>query len=127
MKKVLLTTFLSLFFTSVMYSQTIYGTVTNDNQMPIEFVNITINSKIDNSIIAYTYSDSSGKYSITISDNDTVFLNFYSMSYENKRIKIGPIGKGKKLSKNVILRFEAFEINTVVIRENSPITIRGDT
>ena len=119
---------LSFFFFFKSYCQTtISGTISDERGNAISFANIVIKETINNKIIAYTYSDKKGHYSLQFITKNDFNVIFSSLGYENKTvlIRINEIKKETKI--DATLKEHYFELEEVTVRTELPISIRKDT
>ncbi|MBS3992252.1 MAG: TonB-dependent receptor plug domain-containing protein [Bacteroidetes bacterium] len=98
-------------FPCIIFSQTatVEGYIKNAKGEPLEEVSITFNNK-------GTVSDKNGYYSIVVSDNEEVLLNFIHISYlaYSKRISVP---KGRTLRFSPTLQLKTETIKEVKIRD----------
>ncbi|MEG1684857.1 MAG: TonB-dependent receptor [Bacteroides sp.] len=105
---------LYIFFPLCVFAQgkaTITGTVTDENNEPIEIVNIRVEKQL-----VGTVSNLKGHYSLTISSQDEVVLVYSMLGYQTrKKILKNPHGK---ITLNVVLPNSDYELGEVTITES---------
>lgn len=113
----------------VSYSQqkTITGTILNESELPVVSASIVL--KKGASIIAYTYSNETGSYSISFEKNDGLeySISANSLGYFSEEIKIVIEQSTAVLQQNFILKEKTESLNTVVLRADQKIKINRDT
>ncbi len=113
------------------YSQNISGTVLNETNEPIEQATIIIKEKIeDNLILAYTTTNTAGKFNLEIDENLTSFsIEIKSFSFVTKSIEITDFAsKVKPIIFNVQLKEELTELEEVYIQsDRRAIVVKNDT
>jgi len=111
------------------FGQTIIsGKIKDSYSNPIPFTNILV-KKDSLSIIAHTYSDENGLYSlaIDIDTNDVAFLEFTSLGYQSQKQKINLKGSKKNITINPILNDKSFTLDEVIITSEASIKVKKDT
>ena len=108
-----------------LYSQTrITGNITN-NSKPLTSVNIVLKDSIN--IIAYTFSNEKGFYQLATNKKGQFYLEVSSLGYANRTIDISINGSQKELKINIDLKEKSFDLEEVIIKNNSKFTIKKDT
>ncbi|WP_196894784.1 carboxypeptidase-like regulatory domain-containing protein [Aureivirga marina] len=115
--------FFLLFLFSIinLYSQEISGTIKDSIGVPISYANILL-KKSDN-IENYTYSDEHGNYALQVKDTGNYQLHFSSMSYAKKIVPIQIIDLSKNIERNIILHYEAMQLDEVIVQAERDIII----
>jgi len=129
MKNTKLTKFLTLLgiflFTLNAYTQEIKGTVKDSIGNPISYASVLL-KKIE-SIKTYAYTDESGNYNLKVKDTGNYQLHFSSMSYAKKIVPIQILANTSVLEKNIILKYEAMELDEIIIHAERDIKVKEDT
>lgn len=111
-----------------LFGQTkISGIVKDTIDNPITFTNVFINSINSTVIKKFTHTDKNGNYEIMIDEIGDFEINFTASSYKSKKIIIYCSKKEEEKQLNVVLGYEIVELNEVIIKALSPITIKKDT
>ncbi len=117
-----------LLFTQVLFSQTILkGLVTDTSNLPIPYVNVLIKKDSANVIVAYTYSNEKGKYTLKTRKTGKYLLTFSALGYKKLEIPVEILPDSEQIIKNVILTQEAFSLDEVIIQNEKAINIKKDT
>jgi CarboxypepD_reg-like domain len=110
-----------------LYGQTVIsGTVKDSINKPVIYANVFIQAVNSSVIKSFTHTDKQGNYEINFEGVGDFEMNFTALSYRSKKILIS-IEKGVKKTQNVVLSYEAIELNEVFVVERRPITIKKDT
>ncbi len=122
----LLLVFLGLSFST--FSQTIFkGLVSNIDNKPILYVNISIKIDSSNVILAYTYSKKNGEYLLKTNEIGKFHLTFSALGYETEMIVIEITDIKKKIINTIILKEKSLELDEVIIHAEKPIIVKKDT
>lgn len=115
-------------FTAIFsYSQTsITGKILDDKKNVIPFSNVLLKN-LENSIVAYTFSDEDGSYEIETNNHGNFNLVISAMGFERKTILIEITENAKNMNFDVVLKEMPFELNEVIVNATKPITIKNDT
>ena len=127
--KIILFFYLAIFLLSnFLYSQSnIYGTIKDSTNNPISDVNVFIKLQNSNVITIFTHTDIEGKYNL-ISDETGVFeICFTAISYKSVIVPIYLERNNKKYIHNIILNYEAIDLNEVIIENERQIIVKKDT
>lgn len=109
---------------SSVYSQTIIkGVVSDLDNKPIPYVNITLKDSLS-SIVSYTYSLENGNYSLSLEKSGKFNLSFSSMGFKTKTI---PVILKKEIIKNISLQEQSLELDEIIIQSEKDIKIKKDT
>ncbi|MCL1969262.1 MAG: carboxypeptidase-like regulatory domain-containing protein [Bacteroidetes bacterium] len=98
---------------------TITGTITNQTKTPLQGINVMVNNKNQNNILAYTLTDKNGHYQITCEINaDSLQIILIGFNY-GKTIRIIP-------AESQILNFELKEesISLKEVAVNAPLIVQ---
>ncbi|WP_348743331.1 carboxypeptidase-like regulatory domain-containing protein [Tenacibaculum sp. 190524A05c] len=113
---------------SFSFSQTtIKGTVFNEQNKPIPFVNVFAKKDSLSSIINYSYSDNQGKFKITIKKEGSYDVHFSILGFETKIIKIDVTSSNVEVIKNITLQEKSFSLEEVIITADKAISVKKDT
>jgi len=121
--------FLSLFVGVFTYAQTqtqIQGTVTDSLAAPLPYVNVMLQSKEGNVILAYTSTSRDGKYVFNVKQTGDFKLVFTYLGYARKEETIS-LKADSILEVNAILLQEEMLLEDVFIEADLPIEVRKDT
>ncbi len=125
MKKIKL--LIILLLCSSVHSQTIIkGVVSDLDNKPISYVNITLKDSLS-SIISYTYSLENGNYSLSLEKSGTFNLSFSSMGFMTKTIPVILKKEKKEVIKNISLQEQSLELDEIIIQSEKAIKIKKDT
>ena len=103
---------ISLFATVAVNGQTISGTVTDENQKLLPYVNIGIIG-----LNRGTISNSDGKYYVDISGIDSEkILRFSHVGFEHRDFKIHDLNECEDFTLNVVMKENIFQLKEVIIR-----------
>lgn len=128
MKKLFIYTSIIFFFCSenLPAQIKIFGKISDQNSEPLTAVNVTIRFAKTQTILAFTFTDKNGHYSVNINTPGDFQVDFSSISYKKKTGLI-EIKTGEAYELNQILIAEDFKLNEVIIQAKRPITTKGDT
>ncbi len=120
-------TITSFLLQNICFSQsTIYGYV-KDNSNSLYSVSVILKDSLSKSIIAYTYSNDKGYYSIETRELGKYNLVFTSLGYETKTVPLVISLDEQEIQVNVILKEKSFELDEVIIKAELPMSIKKDT
>ncbi|MDP3358667.1 MAG: carboxypeptidase-like regulatory domain-containing protein [Lutibacter sp.] len=115
------------FTSNFSYSQTsVTGKILDDKKNVIPFSNVLLKN-LENSIVAYTFSDEDGSYEIETNNHGNFNLVISAMGFERKTILIEITENAKNMNFDVVLKEMPFELNEVIVNATKPITIKNDT
>jgi len=114
-------------FSLITYSQTtISGRIVDSTKTVIPYANVVLSTQ-DSLIVAYTFSNAQGLYTLKTKKVGTFKLRFSAMGYKTVIIPIEITLQTKKISKSVSLKEKSFTLNEVIVQANKPITVKRDT
>jgi len=117
-----------ILFQSFTFSQTlINGKIIKNKSIVIPNVSVILKDSLSKSIIAYTFSDYNGNYSLTVEKFGVYKLSFSSLVYKTKIIPIEITPNQKTFSLNVVLEEKPTGLDEVIIKAQRPISVRKDT
>lgn len=128
MKKKYLFKLVLIFVPFLVFSQTvkIEGTIKDQNGNPLEMANV-IALKNNNTIEAYSITDSKGNYRLTIETNQTYNLRVSYLGYApHQETVISKVEIGN-IVKDIVLKPIDDKLKEVEVTYKIPITIKGDT
>ena len=102
-------------------SQTIKGTVTDENGTPISSVTVLL--KENDNILAFNISKNDGYFELDII-NDSSYLEIKKLGYESDFIYINELDLKKE---HVFILYKSLELKEVFIKNNSAFINRNDT
>ena len=105
----------------------IKGEVIDEMNKPIPFVNILIKTDSSDTVLAYTYSKDNGKYLLETTKKGKFNLTFSALGYKTQMLPIEITNEIKAITKNIVLKEEAFSLDEVIIHAEKPVTIKKDT
>lgn len=128
----LLRTFLALVFSTLAFqgiSQKlrIEGTIKDTAGAPLEMANVIALSATDTSMLGYAFSDSEGRYRITVNEEGEYFLRFSYLGFEQQEVMVRAKAGQEKVVKNIILVPQNSQLQEVEVVEDIPISVSGDT
>lgn len=111
-----------------LYAQTaIEGVVKDTQDNPITSIGILATKINSDTIVAYTYTNSQGEYSLIIREKGLYELTFDGLAYTKKTIKI-EVGDQREIKMDDLLLYEEeTQLDEVIIQADRPITIKKDT
>jgi hypothetical protein len=111
-------------------SQEIKGKITDTESNPLSNVAVIIKDSINsNTILAYTFSNSNGNYSVKTGNLNSFIIAFQSLSYVSEKIAIGNFSEEKNpYLLDIFLKKDLTELEEIFIKtKKPPITIKKDT
>lgn len=118
---------MALFFPLLVFSQTeIHGKVSNTDKEPVSSASVIVKDTV-NTILAYTYSNDKGNYSLEIKTSGKFKLTFSSLGYQSQTVDLNIQKDQKKIEFNIVLEISSKQLDVVNIKTESPISIRKDT
>jgi hypothetical protein len=105
----------------------IVGTVNNNFKQTLTSVNVTLQSTIDDSVLAYCFSDEKGNYEFIIDKLGKYNLIFSALNYETKTIHVELRKEQVNIVENAILIYKPEELNEVIIQADRPLIVKKDT
>lgn len=114
-----------LLFTTILSSmaQGITGKVVDENNTPLDFVNVVLINKNDSTFISGTITNEDGSFLFENAVNVPAFLKFSSTGYATISKEIPPTGN----LGTVTLTPESVMLGEVVVKSDRPVTaIKGD-
>jgi hypothetical protein len=116
-----------LFFSNLLHAQLqISGFLKDKNNNAIEFGTVILKDSLSKSVIAYTYSDNSGNYSLKTTKTGNLNLVFSSLGYASKTVSF-VITNQKEIELNVVLIEKPMDLDEVIIQAERAITVGKDT
>ena len=120
--KTILSLILAVIATATTIAQNITGKVVDENNSPLDFVNVVL-LKADSTYIAGTVTDEYGVFLIKEYQDTPKFVKVSSVGYANQTMNIPPSGNLGIIS----LKPESVTLGEVVVKSNRPVTaIKGD-
>lgn len=120
--KTILSLILAVLATATTMAQSITGKVVDENNSPLDFVNVVL-LKADSTYIAGTVTDENGVFLFNEKQDNPKFVKVSSIGYTNQTINIPPTGDIGIITLNP----ESVMLGEVVVKSNRPITaIKGD-
>lgn len=115
-------------FSMVCYSQiSIIGSVVDYNNKDLNSVSVIIKDKNSQSVLAYTYTDENGNYSLKLNNFSNINIIFSSLGYETKIIPLTLNKQEKEIIVNIVLIEKPMDLDEVVIRAERSISVKKDT
>lgn len=111
MKKTLLLLFTLISFLEVV-AQTINGTITDIENLPLDLVNISVQNKSNG-----VTSDIEGNFSIQISPNRSNIILFSFIGYQTEKIRIPMLKNGQNYSLNVVLKPSNTILEDIIVKD----------
>jgi hypothetical protein len=124
-KKFIVVVILFIYLTSFAQT-TIKGTIKDLAANPIISANIVIKDET-NKIVTYTYCDEKGGYSLQINKVGKFILVANAMGFEQKSLEVSFVQNNEIKIINFNLVPKVTELKEVIITQERPITIKGDT
>lgn len=88
---------------------------------------MTLQSTIDDALIAYRFTDEKGNYEFIINKLGKYNLIFSALNYETKTIQVELIKEQVNIVENAILVYKPEELNEVIIPVDRPLIVKKDT
>ena len=111
MQKWLLLTLFSM-LSSIGFSQSISGTITDEENNFLPAVNIAI-LNTSNGVI----SSDNGQYNLEIPANKSVVITYSFIGYEIEKIRIPMLKKGQNYNLDIILKAKNTLLNDVIVKD----------
>ncbi len=109
------------------YAQsTLTGIINNESTNPISFANILVKTD-STTIIGFGFSSEKGEYIIKTDTIGKFNLIFSALGYKTKIIPVELTTRQEEIKIDVVLKEKIFELDTVAIQADRPITIKNDT
>jgi len=105
---------------------TFTGTVIGLDKNPLAGISVIANVKNSKEIIAYTYTDDNGIFSISLGNYQIVELIFNGLSYQEKTLLVNLKGN-KEEDFQIILEHEETVLDEVFLESERAITVKKDT
>lgn len=119
--------FLFTIFTSqISFSQSIKGTVIDEEKNPLEFVSVALLQPKDSLLVKYTSTGDDGKFELKEIKEGTYLFQIYLMTYQADQRIINITKKEFDLG-SIELKKEINQLDEVVINAIIPIKIKQDT
>ncbi len=122
---------LILFFvllTQFAFSQTrLTGSIRDEKNNPIPFVNVFIKPANSQAIAGFCQSDEKGAYSLKTNKTGPFHLSFSALSYRTLMVPVELKNEPNEIVTDAFLTFKPLELNEIVVSANRPITIKEDT
>ncbi len=111
-----------------LYAQTSIEGVVNDTQNnPIPSISVLATTMNSDTIVAYTYTNGKGEFSLKIKNKGWHELTFDGLAHTKKSIKI-EVGDQREIKIDAVFLYdEETQLNEVIIQAVRPITIKKDT
>jgi len=103
----------------------IKGKILNFKKQAIENASVSLQKK--NLIIAYSYTDSLGNYSIQAPLSDSLFLFVASLGYKTKKIFLNEIKNQPNQYLDILLEEKEYQLDDVIINIDLPVVVKKDT
>lgn len=122
-------TCLLLFFSIQIHSQSVKltGTVKDSLGNPLEMASIIAKIKSTDAIESYAITNDAGRYQIFLPINETYSLQASYLGFETLNFEITITDDRTDITKDLILKAAADELDGVEIVYEMPVIIRGDT
>lgn len=107
----------------------IKGKITESENTPLVSTQVILKDSLNKSIIAYTFSNEYGNFTLETKSLSLKYYNilFSSIGYKSKTILLEIKPNQKTLNLNVVLEEKPMDLNEVIIEAPPPISIRKDT
>lgn len=105
---------------------TIFGSVRDSNEN-LYATSIILKDSLSKSVIAYTYANDTGSYTLEASANGKFNLVFTSLGYKTKIVPLVLNKEQKQLNIDIVLEEQAMDLEEVIIKADLPITVKQDT
>lgn len=122
-------TCLLLFFSIQIHSQSVKltGTVKDSLGNPLEMASIIAKVKATEAIESYAITNDAGRYQIFLPINETYSLQASYLGFETLNFEVTIADDRTDITKDLILKTAADELDGVEIVYEMPVVIRGDT
>lgn len=122
-------TCLLLFFSIQIHSQSVKltGTVKDSLGNPLEMASIIAKIKSTDAIESYAITNDAGRYQIFLPINETYSLQASYLGFETLNFEVTITDDRTDITKDLILKTAADELDGVEIVYEMPVVIRGDT
>lgn len=120
--KTILSLIVAVLATATTMAQSITGKVVDENNSPLDFVNVVL-LKADSTYISGTVTDENGVFLFNEKLDNPKYVKVSSIGYTNQTLNIPPTGD----LGIIILNPESVMLGEVVVKSNRPVTaIKGD-
>ena len=116
-----------VFLQNICFSQTIITGSVKEGASNLHSVGVILKDSLAKSIIAYTFSDDSGKYELKTNRYGKFNLVFTSLGHETKTVPLILKQAQEKLTIDVTLKEKAMYLDEVIIKADLPMTVKEDT
>lgn len=116
-----------VFLQNICFSQTIITGSVKEGASNLHSVGVILKDSLAKSIIAYTFSNDSGKYELKTNRYGKFNLVFTSLGHETKTVPLNLKQAQEKLTIDVTLKEKAMYLDEVIIKADLPMTIKEDT
>lgn len=105
----------------------IVGEVKDKLNQPLHSISIVLTKVESEAIIAYTYTDSKGRFTLSVQEEGLYTVIIDGLSYLRHTFDV-EVHKGKDtIFKNLILKEEETTLDEVIVQADGPITVKKDT
>lgn len=116
-----------VFLQNICFSQTMITGSVKDSTNNLYSVSVILKDSLSRSIVAYTYSDDTGKFEIKTKGYGKFNLVFASLGYELKTIPLVISPEQAEFNIDVVLKYKPMDLDEVIIKADLPISIKKDT
>lgn len=112
----------------VVGQNTINGRIVDSSKTGLPAANIILKKTTNRAVLAFTFSDKDGFFSIEIKDTSYTYLEFSSIGYKTNIVKISSVDKflnGGILV--IVMEPQSFDIEEITVTSKRPVTIKKDT
>lgn len=106
------------------------GELKDTNGKPIGYVQVILKRGIDKPAISFTQANSKGYYQISIKEYGSYTIAYRSIAHKVhfENIEYAAFNNEKeRITKSVVLESQSIYIDEVIVRDQSPVTIKVDT
>jgi hypothetical protein len=114
-------------FKNLCFSQTTISGSVKDESDNLYSVSVILKDSLSKSIIAYTYTDDKGIFQLKTNKIGKFNLVVSSLGYEAKTLPLVLNSEQKNLKIDVVLKEKPMDLDEVIFRVESPISVSNDT
>lgn len=127
----LITFFITFFTVTTVFAQTTFqGVISDSLDQPIPNVQVLLKKTVDDQIIAATYSDVDGVYSLKVDQSRDYKLRFNSLNHEAVTfpVHVKDADRDTVITINVVLEHKPVTFDEeIIVEAEPPISVEGDT
>lgn len=108
-------------------SAQIQGKVSDEKEIPLEFVTVVLKKAVDSSFVSYTRTNEKGDYTLVSETNGKFLLSFSSLGFAKQELIVDVEDYKQPKTVNITLKEESVDLDEVIVRAELDITQKKDT